>query len=103
MNRSDLIKQCRYYRGEDENPFDEEQNKAMLWFYEKIWVAKMLANDPYLEEITNEYRSQGLENFSEEDGTPISLKAILFNRYEHWLEGGTDGFKRFYRKTYLCL
>ena len=69
----------------------------------KIWVAKMLANDPYLEEITNEYRSQGLENFSEEDGTPISLKAILFNRYEHWLEGGTDGFKRFYRKTYLCL
>ena len=40
----------------------------------------------------------GLENFQEDDGVPITLKAFLLNRYEHWAED--DGFKEWYQKNY---
>ncbi len=41
MKKSDLLKYCRYYKGEDNSPF-EEQNKSMLWFYERSWVFDMM-------------------------------------------------------------
>ena len=35
MTREDLIKQCRYYKGEDESPWEGvDQDKDALWFYE---------------------------------------------------------------------
>ncbi len=43
MNKNDLIKQCRYYKGEEENPFEgKEQNKGMLWFYDMLWFSKIM-------------------------------------------------------------
>lgn len=38
-DNSTLLKSCRYYKGEDQNPFEgKDQNKSMLWFYESVWV-----------------------------------------------------------------
>lgn len=38
--KSELLKKCRYYRGEIENPYEgKDPNKAMLWFYEHGWVS----------------------------------------------------------------
>ena len=33
-----LLKSCRYYKGEKECPEGFDQNQQMLWFYESCWV-----------------------------------------------------------------
>lgn len=71
---------CRYYHGERVNPFvGISQNKTMLWFYD------------------------GLSDFCEGDGIPLSLKALLFNRYSknaYSLRSAAKPFKIFYLKYY---
>ena len=38
--RKELIKQCRYYKGEDESPWEGvDQDKDALWFYESCWAS----------------------------------------------------------------
>lgn len=45
MKKTELLKLCRYYKGEDKNPYEgKDQNKAMLWSYEQIWL-KMAGED----------------------------------------------------------
>jgi len=91
---------CRYYKGEAENPY--EGDAGMFWNYEKWWVESF--GDKEKEEVLfdafKRYIKLGLESFEEEDGTPMVLKALLFNRYEHWLEGGSEDFKEWYKRCY---
>ena len=99
MQRESLIEQCRYYKGEDKNPFDGvEQNKAMLWFYELKWVEFNFTDPTLLIEYVEDYNRAGLSGFNSADGVPITLKALLHNRYEKWNEG--PGFEKFYLKYY---
>ena len=106
MPNEEIIKCCRYYKGEKENPFEgkgiELQNAAMFWFYEMWWSERINSPediDPFKQEI-EDYKWHGLEGFSANDGVPISLKAILFNRYSHWIQGPVEDFKSFYLKQY---
>lgn len=101
MTRKELIKQCRYYNGEKENPFKEErQDKKMFWDYEKSWVELTLSSDAIIGKMLDGYRRYpGMKSFEVNDGTPETLKALLFNRYMHWMED--DGFKGFYRGQYV--
>ena len=86
MERETLIKQCRYYNGEEENPYGEGGDKAMFWFYERWWAEKMANGDTdVLSFYLSLYERVGLTDFEEDDGVPITLKAILFNRYEEWV------------------
>lgn len=89
---------CRYWHGED-------KCDKQLASYERLWV-NMLDEDPeYLQYLICGYIQRGLELFSLDDGVPIGLKALLFNRYEHWSSGYGDivgGFKRWYFSDYLC-
>lgn len=49
-----------------------------------------------------DYTACGLENFHSNDGVPIGIKAILFNRYMHWVGcGSLDSFKQWYIQYYL--
>ena len=116
MDRNDFIKQCRYYKGEKENPFDKKlsmyevdkshllppecmcteysgtdqkeidtlKDKRSFWEYERCWVDFSLSDKDYLSHIVVEYKEKGLSEYKKNDGTPISLKAILFNRYRYW-------------------
>lgn len=128
MTEVELIKQCRYYRGEEDNPFEKELEshevdksmlpppecmhteyrgltagevhelcyKSTVWGYERTWVQFVLSGDEadYLQEIVGDFVRAGLEDLNEVDDTPISLKAVLFNRYIHW-GGGYSGAKSF--------
>lgn len=102
-NNNELLQFCRYYKGEDKCPFDDDPNKAMLWDYEQIWVIEHKRNKSelsnYQEECMHDYISHGLADFQNKDGIPISLKALLFNRYE-LPDNDTSPFKRFYKKYY---
>lgn len=103
----DLIKLCRYYKGEKECP--EKLNKegyGTIWFYEQIWVQNPDFRDE-TDDIDNinfyGYKHAGLIDFNVGDGVPVSLKALLFNRYCHWSGYGDPiiGFKRWYFEFYL--
>lgn len=100
MTQKDLLHHCRYYKGEKECPHDG--TKGMLWRYEKSWIELALSKDDehsdLLSKILTEYLLAGLKDFEKFDDTPVTLKALLYNRFEQWNEGGD--FKDFYHKYY---
>lgn len=106
----EYIEKCRYYNGEFEIPmWVKEIGKEIFWDYERIWVQKhflkdgetIKSNEKFFKDLIRYYKKQGLGHFNDKDGVPISFKAMLLDRYEHW-EGGTpDGFKDWYREQYL--
>lgn len=105
MANKELLKSCRYYHGEIENPFEGvEQNKAMLWFYEQGWVKQAERGiSPASADMLREYEGYGLKSFKSGDGIPLSLKALLFNRYARTAYSQADAvepFKAFYEKYY---
>ncbi|KIA83645.1 hypothetical protein OA84_09165 [Kaistella solincola] len=76
----------RYYKGPGTEPGDNENNKRLIWEYEQLWAEneEERSNDhPRMQE----YMSDVLPLFNEDDGIPMSLKALLYNRYTHWLGG----------------
>lgn len=52
--------------------------------YEGYWVRFHFNNDDYLLNETLCYIREGLGDFCANDGVPISMKAILYNRFCHW-------------------
>lgn len=103
---NDLIRKCRYFKGEPKCPsYLYEQDKANIWDYENLWVESEYHRDEN-NDNTREYLHYGLGDFNREDGTPLTLKALLFNRYTHWVGGYSieediKGFKEWYREHYL--
>ena len=97
MNKKDLIQFCRYYAGEGENPY--QGTDAMIWKYEKLWIDFTFEHNPTLADCINEYSIAGMSTFEMQDDTPASLKALLFNRFNQWDEGGD--FKKWYKETYI--
>lgn len=96
--REELIRQCRYYKGEEECPIGVPH---CLWTYECHWVNASHAASAFLDNYVQEYISYGLASFSTADHVPLSLKAVLYNRFSHWLGCRTDDFKKWYNKEYL--
>lgn len=99
-----LLNACRYYKGESSNPFTKG-NKATFWEYEEKWIELTASNSAILANAIDEYIGAGLSDFEIGDDTPLSLKAMLFNRYCHWLGGyglfeDAKNFREFYLKKY---
>ena len=107
MNIEDVLTLCRYYRGEKKNPFRDDV-AASLWDYERVWANEFLRsmNSPGYEphaEMLSEYEAVGLSDFHSDDGVPVSLKALLFNRFAktaYSLSSAVEPFKKFYDKYY---
>lgn len=110
MSKESLLKFCRYYHGEKVNPFDgKDSEKSLLWLYEQSWVQELLNAAKHdkpsamLSEYIDDYISVGLKEFAKFDDTPVTLKAMLFNRYAkgaYSMSDAVDGFKDFYQKYY---
>lgn len=100
-----LLTHCRYYRGEASCPF-VDSDKRLLWDWERSWVVFHEEADKdensegaeFLNQLVSEYLFAGLGDFSKFDGVPLSLKALLFNRFNQWNEA--PGFQRWYLKYY---
>lgn len=103
MTREELIGKCRYYGGEDANPFEgRDQNKSMLWFYEASWVNDTLNGLSFAEPLAV-YSACGLDDFAASDGIPRTLKARLFNRFgrgSYSMQEAAASFRKFYKKYY---
>ena len=98
-----FLQLTQYFKGEKECPKDCMHPN--FWSYEKMWVenAHERAEDhPRM----REYRQDVLPLYNMDDGIPLSLKALLYNRYTHWcggyaLEDDVRGFKKFLQENYL--
>ena len=102
VTRSDLLKVCKYYKGEDKRPASKNE---MFWNYEQAWVnLRMDEDSDLLHAYLNDYDNAGLLDFEQNDGTPATLKALLFNRFCYWSSGTmldcVEPFKEFYTKHY---
>lgn len=78
-----LILQCRYYNGEEESTNSEIENDSRFANYERCWVSSCL-QDGGCSNIEEEIKYYRL-TLKEGDNTPLTLKALLFNRYMHWM------------------
>jgi len=106
QDEKECVKCCKFYKGEEEYPYEDASSPAnsyMFWFYEKCWCRM---SDRERKWNTEEYTAHGLADFRKDDGTPISLKALFFNRYCHWCGGygnEAEGYKEWYIKEYCDL
>lgn len=103
--KQEMLKYCRYYNGEKECPFKDGM-KPMFWEYEKIWLEHMLLEEEemkdFLADLWSDYKRAGLELFAQDDGVPLGLKTLLYNRFDHWAQGGAEDFKEWYTRVYLA-
>ncbi len=100
MTKDELIKCCRYYKGEKECPY--KGNSALMWDYERRWCNEIEADsDHSYARMVKYYKEDGLEDFHANENPPISLKALLYSRYGHWIDGSVESFKEWYDEFYL--
>ena len=116
-----LLNFCGFYKGEAEDPFEKRfkqlvdsgsellsgeriarlQTASSFWFYEERWVMFTI-NRECGHSYCRHYLRDGLEDFLKDNGTPMTLKALLHNRYMHW--GGDyehiDAFRNWYIEQY---
>lgn len=93
---------CRYYDGK---AIESGMKNALLAEYEMLWIEWRSAaldsgNYRLIFDMVTEYMNYGLMMFADNDKAPLSLKALLFNRYCHWNYAGAEEFKYWYNNTY---
>lgn len=104
--RQYLLNQCRYYNGESEPPRSLREGDALMWNYEYRWVLWSLRNDATMEQFQRMIEEFHLEN-KDGDKTPLTMKALLLNRYLHWggayapIEEALNHFEKWYKDHYL--
>ena len=97
---------CRYYNGESEPPRSLPEGCALMWDYEWRWMQWSLKKDPMMEQFQRMIEEFHLEN-KDGDKTPLTLKALLLNRYLHWggvyapIEEALRHFEKWYMDHYL--
>ena len=100
--RPKLIEQCRYYKGEKENPYIGTEDQ-MNWYYESCWVEQL--SESY--ENARSYRYEVGNIFDDIAGKyhiPRSLIGLFLNRYEHWCcmgEVNLEYFREWLLQSYL--
>lgn len=87
------LKHCFYY-GKN---IPEDCGAHVGHMYEENWVQFHFNDDDFLLNETINYIRAGLGDFCADDGVPMSMKAILFNRFCHWGYCETpDTFREWY-------
>ena len=99
MEREEVIAFCRRYKGEVHNPDPQDS----VWRYERFWVEECMKDCPDFGMQLEEYLRAGLRTFNMYDDTPVTLKAVLFNRFMQQAEGmaTAEDFKRWYDWFYI--
>lgn len=94
-----MVKDCLYYNGEDECPFDMRSIKSNFWRVEKIW--DVIVRDDEIERSNKE--AEFLYDFPDAidsiKNVPVSLKATIYNQYCRF-GGDRYGFED-YLRTYV--
>lgn len=84
---------CKYYKGEEENPFDIKSIQRTFWTLEQSWVKLVLTNETRSANYALEFSLDFPDNLDYID-IPLTLKATMYDRYYHFMDG-KDGFPEF--------
>jgi hypothetical protein len=97
--KNELLDFCRYYK---KNNTSTNADVNMFVICESAWCNFMENKTDSLNDLLLEYSSNGLSDFNQYDGIPVTLKAVLYNRFRQYYEHSTvDDFKNFYLEKYL--
>ena len=92
-----LLKYCRYYKGEKECPY-ESVRLTLIFNQEKKWVEGMMNKNYPMSDYLDTYYAYKMEDFEVFDDIPLSLKAYL---YMFFLKGNElplrEDFEKFYK------
>ena len=104
MKDNYLLNYCRYYKGE-ENITETDPDKQVLCKIEREWVAdntdKSEHSSKLLSICLEEYLLMGMKDFEKYDNIPLTLKALLFNRFNQYNERmDIEAFKKWYKRYY---
>ncbi len=86
LEAAELISKCRVFNGEDQIPEELPEDLHFIWKYERFWVENTINEDFSFGDLLTDYLNAGLREFEQTDDTPITLKAILYNRFCQHLE-----------------
>lgn len=99
MFTDELLKHCRYYHGEKENPYALSL-LYWVWEFEKKWVeeSKHAEVSPFFSEALSQLLRATGNSFDVGDGVPLYLRAAMFMLF---LKGNElpriEEFMKFYR------
>ena len=105
-----LIQQCRYYKGEEENPYAKEENNPLvqtfdeqMWDYESIWVERRANSYQEGDKWRQRLASEHLDHLPEKYGIPSSVAGLLLSRYMYWSDPyhPSEGFEEWLKGHYL--
>lgn len=102
MKKEDYVAQCRWYQ---HRQILVDGDAKLCAFVEEWWVNAKLSvtedNNPFSDLVTD-YANAGLSDFEMTDDTPLTLKAVLFNRFTQYNERvDIEAFKEWYKNVYL--
>ncbi len=103
MSKNELLTFCRHYQGEAEPPARLGYENRNLWKYEEIWVGMMEnGSENAFEDFLSAYHRDGLSKMCETDNVPMTLKALLYNRFQFHNDGmgNVEDFKKWYIEKY---
>ena len=100
--RKHLIEQCKYFKGEKENPYAGTSHELM-WDYESVWVEKLTESSQEAEKFDRRRASEHLAPLPEKYGVPSSLVGLLLGRYRYWGDpyNPSKGFEDWLKEHYL--
>lgn len=84
---------CKYYKGEDESPFELGTDEYTFWSLEKAWVTLVLTNETRSANFALEFSIDFPDDLDYID-IPLTLKATMYSRYSHFV-GNKEGFPEF--------
>lgn len=90
---------CTEYTGLSGEEIARLECASTAWKYERMWFDIALNKVEHYDGVYD-YVVHGLADLCPDDGVPVSLKALLYNRYAHWLQSDPEGFRTWYMNTY---
>lgn len=82
MTRDELIKQCRYYKGEEECPFDRGSIDSRLWGGEKMLADNVSCDERFFQRLKDSLEdaltSGDCSGVLIDSSIPLEKRAIIF-------------------------
>lgn len=83
MDKNDFIKQCKYYKGEEENPFvTEDRLSAMWWDGEKSFYDKLGDNLNFFNKVggllQKSIENKDVSGILVDDSVAFEKRALIF-------------------------
>ena len=81
MTRDELIKQCRYYKGEEECPFDGSSIEALWWSGEKLLSDNVSCDERFFKRLKDSFEEElaagDLEGVYVDSSIPLEKRVIM--------------------------